>query len=141
MLDSLKPGLSLSVKHPVDQSLTVPHLLPEFEEFARMPKVLATGFLIGLVEWACMRLLTPHLGDDERTVGRHVDLSHEAPTVPGATLDITVELLRVAGRQLDFTVLVSDDHAIACRGRHRRTVIDVHRFQERVLRLAGSGDG
>jgi fluoroacetyl-CoA thioesterase len=140
MRDSLKPGLSLSVQHPVDASLTVPRLLPQFDEFARMPNVLATGYLIGLVEWSCMRLLAPHLDPDERTVGRHVDLSHESPTLPGGTLDMTVELDHVDGRDLDFAVLVSDDYAVACRGRHRRVVIDIHRFEARLLRLSGSND-
>ncbi|MEU6712345.1 hypothetical protein ABZ897_12775 [Nonomuraea sp. NPDC046802] len=59
---------------------TVPHLLPESDYFAALPSVLATGYLVGVVEWTCMRALDGHLEDDEQTLGVHVDLSHQAPT-------------------------------------------------------------
>ena len=94
-----------------------------------MPAVLATGYLVGIVEWTCMLALDDHLDDGEQTLGVHVDLSHDAPTPPGSSLTVDVELNAVDRKQLTFTVHASDDTAIICRGTHRRAVIDAERFR------------
>ncbi|WP_169541839.1 thioesterase family protein [Nocardia jiangxiensis] len=45
-----------------------------------MPRVFATGFLVGFAEWARIDALAPHLdGPDEQTVGTRIDITHDAP--------------------------------------------------------------
>jgi fluoroacetyl-CoA thioesterase len=61
MKDLLSPGLTFQFKFKVSENKTVPHLLPESPEFQLMPKVLATGFLVGLIEWTCIQAVNPHL--------------------------------------------------------------------------------
>lgn len=140
MRDSLRPGLTTTLAYPVPPDRTVPHLLPESQEFAAMPEVLATGYLVGIVEWTCMRALDGHLDDGELTLGVHLDLSHEAPTPPGSVLTVEVELTAVERRQLTFAVHAFDEAATVCRGSHRRAVIDGARFQARLQeRTAASG--
>ncbi|MDQ1029468.1 fluoroacetyl-CoA thioesterase [Streptomyces umbrinus] len=129
MEPSLKPGLNATLNYQVPEYRTVPHLLPESEEFAVMPSVLATGYLVGLVEWTCMQALAPHLPTSQRTLGVHVDLSHEAPTPPGSTVTIEAVLTAVKGRRLLFDVTAHDEAAIVCRGSHRRTIVDLNRFE------------
>lgn len=132
MRATLATRLTHTFDYLVPPTRTVPYLLTESTDFARMPEVLATGYLVGLVEWACMQLLAPHLDDDERTLGVHVDLSHEAPTVPGSTVHINVELTEIDRRMLIFGVLARDDHAEVCRGSHRRAVIDLSQFEAKL---------
>ncbi|GAA4499282.1 thioesterase family protein [Actinoallomurus oryzae] len=142
MRDGLRPGLTATMTYTVPPERTVPHLLPESAEFAALPDVLATGYLVGIVEWTCIRALTDRLNDAERTLGIHVDLSHEAPTPPGADLTVEVELVSVEGRRLTFSVRASDDAGVVCRGTHQRAVIDVARFTDRLAaRTGGRGDG
>ncbi|MFI6519106.1 thioesterase family protein [Spirillospora sp. NPDC050679] len=129
---SLRPGLAARLDYVVPAERTVPHLLPESGEFAALPAVLATGYMVGIVEWACMRVLDGHLEDGEQTLGVHVDLSHEAPTPPGATVTVRAELTAVEGRKLTFSVQAEDDAAVICRGTHRRAVIDAERFNARL---------
>jgi fluoroacetyl-CoA thioesterase len=118
----------------------VPHLLPESPEFAVLPDVLATGYLVAIIEWACMRTVNEHLDAGEQTLGVHVDLSHGAPTVPGDTLTVTTELARVAGRQLTFTVTAADDAGTVCQGTHQRAIIDRTRFEGKLAaRRAAAG--
>ncbi|NKQ53969.1 thioesterase family protein [Amycolatopsis sp. K13G38] len=93
-----------------------------------MPSVLATGYLVAIVEWTCIRVIDEHLDEGEQTLGVHVDLSHEAPTPPGDLLTVDAELTEVTGRQLTFAVEASDGAAVVCRGTHRRAVIDRDRF-------------
>lgn len=133
-----QPGLTACLEYRVPAERTVPHLLPESAEFAGMPSVLATGYLVGIVEWTCIRALEGYLDPGERTLGVHVDLSHEAPTPPGCTVTVEAELTEVDGRRLTFSVRARDDAAVVCQGTHRRAVIDVERFEKRLgQRTAG----
>lgn len=82
--ESLRPGLRHELRFRVPESKTVPALYPEASEFQAMPAVFATGFLVGLLEWACLEAIIPHLDwPDEQSVGTHIDVSHEAATPPG----------------------------------------------------------
>lgn len=141
MRPTLRPGLTAGLEYRVPAERTVPHLLPESAEFAALPHVLATGYLVGLVEWCCMRALHGHLEAGQQTLGVHVDLSHEAPTLPGHTLTVDAELAAVEGRRLTFTVQVIDGGPIVCRGRHQRAVIDRARFEHTLSTLASGTVG
>ena len=61
MKASLKPGIRYIHKFTIPESKTVPALYPESEEFVAMPAVFATGFLVGFLEWACIKAINPHL--------------------------------------------------------------------------------
>ena len=61
MKDSLQPGLKFEFQFQVPETKTVPYLYPESPEFQAMPRVLATGYMVGLFEWACIQALNPHL--------------------------------------------------------------------------------
>ena len=50
MRETLKPGLTFQFKYKVPKDKTVPYLLPESPEFQLMPEVLATGFMVGLID-------------------------------------------------------------------------------------------
>jgi fluoroacetyl-CoA thioesterase len=89
---TLQTGLTATLTYPVTVERTVPHLLPESEAFAAMPQVLATGYLVGVVEWTCMRALAGHLDEGEQTLGVHIDVSHLAPTPAGATVWVSATL-------------------------------------------------
>lgn len=133
MKESLKPGIKYEHKFVVPSSKTVPALYPESEEFLAMPEVFATGFLVGFLEWTCIRAINPHLDwPKEQTVGTHIDISHEAATPPGLEVTATVELLEVIGRKLVFAVEAHDGVELISKGRHERYVIDKAKFDAKV---------
>ena len=70
MKDSLKPGIEYTHRGLVSATKTVAALYPESEEFVAMPNVFATGFLVGFIEWACIRAINPHLNWPEEQTGR-----------------------------------------------------------------------
>jgi fluoroacetyl-CoA thioesterase len=141
MKETLRPGLTHTLTYVVPEHRTVPHLLPESPDFAALPPVLATGYLLGLSEWACMEALHGHLDDNEITLGVHVDVSHDAPTVPGSTVQVDVTLASVEGRTLTFEVRATDNHAVVSSGTHRRAVVDRVRMADRLDRLRAGGPG
>lgn len=133
MKETLKPGIKYQHKFLVPKSKTVPALYPEAEEFVAMPKVYATGFMVGFLEWACIKALNPHLDwPQEQTVGTHIDVSHLAATPPGLEVTATVELLAVEGKKLTFAVEAHDGIDLIAKGRHERFVIDRQKFDARL---------
>ncbi len=135
MKDTLKPGLSHTFQFRIPANKTVPHLYPESDLFRDMPDVLATGFMVGLMEWACVDALRPYLDwPAEQTLGTHVSFSHEAATLPGMTVTVKVRLTQVDGRKLRFEVEADDGVDIISRGSHERTVIDTARFREKIAK-------
>jgi fluoroacetyl-CoA thioesterase len=139
MKDSLKPGLTFAFQFKVPKSKTVPHLYPESPEFQVMPEVLATGFMVGLFEWACIQAINPHIDwPDEQTVGIQVNLSHLAATPPGLTVTVKGKLEEVEGRKLSFSIVADDGIDKISEGTHDRFVINAAKFN---AKMAAKGTG
>jgi fluoroacetyl-CoA thioesterase len=133
MNDTLKAGLTHQFKFKIPLSKTVPQLYPESQMFREMPEVLATGYLVGLLEWACIEALRPHLDwPREQSLGTRVNFSHLAATPPGLTVTVDVCLDKVENRKLSFTLTAHDGVDKIAEGTHERVVIDRARFLERV---------
>jgi len=133
MKDSLKPGLSFELQYKVPENKTVPHLLPEFDEGRVMPNVFASGYMIGLFEFACIRAINPHLDwPDEQSVGIGFSLSHTAATPPGFTVTVKGKLEKMEGRKLTFGIEAHDGIETISRGTHERFVIQAAKFKAAV---------
>lgn len=133
MKTSLRPGIRYEHKFLVPSSKTVPALYPEAEEFLAMPEVFATGFMVGFLEWACIKCVNPHLDwPIEQTVGTHINVSHEAATPPGLEVTATVELIEVEGRRLVFKVEANDGVDQISKGTHERFVINREKFDAKL---------
>ena len=133
MKPTLKPGLTYQFQFTVPASKTVPQLYPESALFQQMPEVLATGYLVGLMEWACIEAIKPHLDwPREQSLGTRVNFSHLAATPPGMTVTVKVRLDAVEGRKLSFTLSAHDGVDTISEGTHERHVIDVERFNAKV---------
>ncbi len=132
MKSSLMPGLKHSFSYTVPVTKTVPHLYAEAPQLQIMPEVFATGFMVGLMEWTCVQLLEPHLDEEEGSVGIHIDVSHNAATVPGQVVTVDATCTGVNGRRISFDVAAHDGVEPIGRGRHERMVVPWSRFVQRV---------
>ncbi|MCU7801015.1 MAG: thioesterase family protein [gamma proteobacterium symbiont of Lucinoma myriamae] len=139
MKETLKPGIRYEHQFVVPQSKTVPALYPESPEFIEMPEVLATGFLVGFLEWACIKAIKPHLDwPEEQSLGTHINVSHEAASPPGFKLRAVVELLKVEGRRLVFSVEAYDNNDLISKGEHERFIINKDQFDAKMLEKTAS---
>ncbi|MFH1113338.1 MAG: thioesterase family protein [Pseudomonadota bacterium] len=133
MKSTLQAGITHEFAYCVPETKTVPNLYPESPEFQHMPRVLATGFLVGLIEWTCIRAVNPHLDwPGEQTVGIGVNVTHTAPTPPGMVVTVRVKLEVVDGKKLTFSVMAEDERGTISEGSHDRFIIDAARFNEKV---------
>jgi fluoroacetyl-CoA thioesterase len=140
--DSLKPGMRHRHTFTIPESKTVPNLYPESNMFREMPVVLATGFMVGLLEWACIELLRPHLDwPAEQSLGTHVDFSHLAATPPGFTVTVDATLESIEGRKLVFSLVAHDGIDTISTGRHERVLIDAARFGSKLAAKKESNKG
>ena len=140
MRETLVPGIRHTFRYEVPDDKLVPALYPEAPEFQAMPRVFASGFLIGLIEWVCIQAVQPHIDwPREQTVGTHFDLSHAAPTPAGCPVEVEVELVEVEKRRLKFRVSARDDLATISEGTHERFVVDAERFQAALGERSGGG--
>ena len=141
MKSTLKAGIEYEFRFRVPESKTVPALYPESPEFREMPQVFATGFMVGFLEWACIKAVNPHLDwPEEQTVGTHVNVSHLAATPPGLEVTAKVKLTQVDGRRLVFEVEANDGVDVISKGTHERFVINRTRFCEKVKQKAPTGN-
>ena len=132
MKDTLKPGLTHQFRYEVPESKTVPNLFPEASEFQTMPDVLATGFMVGLMEWTCVQLLAPHLDEGEGSLGIHVNVSHQAATPPGLVVTVDAECTDVKGPRASFHIKAHDGVDAIGEGDHERFIVKWDRFNARV---------
>ncbi|NOS97990.1 MAG: thioesterase family protein [Methylotenera sp.] len=133
MKASLKTGIQYTHTFIVPKSKTVPALYPEADEFIAMPEVFATGFLVGFLEWACIKAINPHLDwPQEQTVGTHINVSHQAATPAGLKVTANVELITIEGRKLVFNVEAHDSIELISTGTHERFIINREKFDAKL---------
>ncbi|UCE31334.1 MAG: LysR family transcriptional regulator [Burkholderiales bacterium] len=129
MKDTLQRGLESRVKFDVDRERTIDFM----GEDAR---VYATPMLVRDVEMACRQLLLEHLDSGEDSVGTRVEIDHIAATLLGMPVELTVRVVEVNGRAVQFEIEGRDAVEPIARGRHARFVVDVDRTAQRLAAKA-----
>ena len=133
MKDTLKAGLEYELRYRVPDSKTVPALYPESAEFQVMPRVLATGYMVGLIEWACIQAINPHIDcPNEQTVGISINVNHTAATPPGLEVCARVRLIEVDGKRLVFETELDDGVDVISKGTHERFIINAEKFNHKI---------
>jgi fluoroacetyl-CoA thioesterase len=113
------------------------HLANRFKD-AMLPQVFATPMMILVMENAALNALKPFLEAGESAVGTAVDVKHLAATPVGHTVRATAEVVGVEGKRIEFKVSAHDGDEEIGRGTHRRAVIDLQSFNERLAKKSQS---
>jgi fluoroacetyl-CoA thioesterase len=133
MKSSLVPGVSMVNHILIDKAKTIGFMGEE-------GRVYATPYLIGDIETTCRNLILAHADANEDSVGMEVAIKHLAPTLPGMTVEIAVEVTAVEGRKVMFAVNVKDELDTVSSGTHARFVVDkaktVERLKAKAAKLA-----
>jgi predicted thioesterase len=94
--------------------------------------VLSTPMLLQLIEEAAVNCLAPILGQDEVTLGSHVDIEHLAPTPVGFIVRTEVEVIAIDGRRIQFAVAAFDEREKVAEGTHERYLVSLPKFLARI---------
>jgi predicted thioesterase len=101
------------------------------------PAVFATAKMVALMEIAGSRVLQPLLEPGELSVGVTVDITHTAPTPPGAQVTATARYAGREGKLFVFEVSASDPGGEIGRGWHKRAIVTSERLQSGAARRVG----
>ena len=94
--------------------------------------VFATPFMIALMEGAAAKAGLPHIGEDEGTVGTHLNVAHSAATPIGMKVWAEATVTAVEGKKLTFDVVAFDEAGEIGRGTHERFIIKPEKFLAKV---------
>lgn len=133
-LDRIAPGLTGTAEIVVGPEHTAP-----FVGSGRIA-VLATPVMINLIEAAALAAVEHLLPAGHQSLGIHLDVSHTAATPVGLRVTATAEVSQVQGRTITFNVAARDEFEPIGGGTHRRVVVSVSRFDERVQRKLAQTD-
>jgi fluoroacetyl-CoA thioesterase len=128
LLERILPGQTGMVEIVVGPEHTAP-----FVGSGRIA-VLATPVMINLFEAAALAAVEHLLPAGHQSLGIHLDISHTAATPIGLRVTATAEVLQTEGRTITFRVTARDEFETIGGGSHRRIVVSVARFDERVQR-------
>lgn len=140
MSPEFQPGIRFEWSYTVPARATVPQLFHDTAFCRDMPDVLATGYMVGLMELACVHGMMPYIDwPREQSLGTMVSFTHLAPTPPGMTLRVKGEVVEVEGRRVRFKVEAWDELDRICEGTHERCVIDPARFEAKLAQKIAQG--
>ena len=92
------------------------------------PPVFATSRMVALMEVAAARVLGPHLGPGELSVGVSLEVVHTAATPPGATVTATARFVGRDGKLFLFELSAADDAGEIGKGSHKRAIVNAERI-------------
>ena len=136
MKDTLKEGLEYTHRYRVPENKTVPYIYPEAKVYQEMPRVFATGFMVALIEWACIEAMAPYMEPGPGSVGTHLNLSHSAATPPGMEVTVHVRCTNVDGQRTTWEIEARDEVDVISKGTHERFSIAFARFNARMAKKA-----
>lgn len=133
MSPDLKSGVTFEWSYVVPSRATVPNLFHDVPFCKDMPDVLATGYMVGLLELACTQGIMPYVDwATERSVGTMVSFNHLAATPAGMTLTIRGQVTEVDGRRIRFRVEAWDGLDKITEGTHERFIISPEKFNAKL---------
>ena len=139
MKESLRPGITRTEHITIDRDRTISFM-------GEAARVYATPRLVSDIEYCCRNLILDHADAGEDSVGTEIALKHLAPSLPGATVTITVTVSVVDRRRIAFAVTARDELEEISTGTHTRFIVDVAKTIERLQtkatkHAAASGQG
>lgn len=115
-------GLEASVQVAVPHEWTIQHYDP------RLPAVLSTPAMIGMMEMAAAQAVQPNLSPGAITVGTRIEIDHLKAVTTGATVRAQARLVGHEGRFLVFEVEARSGQHLIGRGRVFRAVVEPAKF-------------
>ena len=125
----IQVGKSHSIRHTVSVSDTHGAHLPD-----DVQSLLSSPGLVGLMIQASSALIEPLLPDGFMSVGKSVSLTHEHPSVVGATVDLTVTITRFDGYHVTLEMRASDESGLIGTGTHTRSIVNKRWLNVRIHR-------
>ena len=114
--DGIRPGLRGESDFVVTDAMTTSHV-------GGRHRVMTTPDMIMQMEETAQEVTRPFLPEDHTTVGYEIFVRHRAAAPLGTSIRVSVELIEVDGRRLQFRVEARAGAVTVGEGTIRRTII------------------
>ena len=94
--------------------------------------VLATPFMVALMEQAASDLCDKYIEEGLSTVGTALNIQHLAPTAVGAKVRAVATVTEYDGRKICFDVEAYDEAGLIGKGTHERFTIKIDKFMQKT---------
>lgn len=94
--------------------------------------VLATPFMVALMEQAASDLCDKYIEEGLSTVGTALNIQHLAPTAVGAKVKAIATVTDYDGRKICFDVEAYDEAGLIGKGTHERFTIKIDKFMQKT---------
>jgi predicted thioesterase len=129
------PGLSAEASQMVTLDRTAAHV------GSGSLRVFATPAMVLMIEEVCRKMVEPYLEAGQSTVGVSLKVRHLAPTPVGLNVRVRAEVAAFEDGVITFTAEAWDEVEKIGEAEHKRAVIEVDRFLQRVRRKAVGAAG
>lgn len=123
----LRMGLEGRVEREVPREWTIAAYDP------RLPDVLSTPAMIGMMEVAAATAVQPFLPANAITVGTRIEVDHVKAVPTGAHVVATARLTKLEGRFLVFEVEAKSREQVIGSGRVFRTIVEITQFSNAAV--------
>lgn len=89
-----------------------------------LSELLSTPALVSLIIDACVRLVDPNLEGNNITIGKSLSVSHENPTIQGATVTVKATLTEQQDNRLTFECECYDEIGQIGQATHVRYIVN-----------------
>jgi fluoroacetyl-CoA thioesterase len=120
-------GLESAVQRVVPREWTIAAFDP------RLPAVLSTPAMIGMMEIAAAQAVQPELPAGAISVGTRIEVDHLKAVTEGATVRAAARLVGYQGRFLVFEVEARSGDLVLGRGKVFRAIIEPQTFHTRAI--------
>jgi fluoroacetyl-CoA thioesterase len=125
-------GLEASVEKVIPPEWTLAAFDP------RLPAVLSTPAMIGMMEIAASHAVLPELPPGAITVGTRIEVDHLKAVPGGATVRATARLVKHEGRFLVFDVEARSGEHVLGRGKVFRAIVEPKKFTTQAHERGGA---
>lgn len=123
--------MTIGTKHEVSTTVTTDVTAAKIKSGSL--EVLATPYMVALMEQAASELCDKFVPEGISTVGTALNISHLAPTPVGGNVRAIATLIDFDGRKASFNVEAYDDFGLIGKGTHERFTIKIESFMKKAL--------
>ena len=124
-------GLEATVEKVIPHEWTLAAFDP------RLPAVLSTPAMIGMMEVAASQAVQPELPPGAITVGTRIEVDHLKAVPGGTTVRATARLVKYEGRFMVFDVEAKAGEHVLGRGRVFRAIVEPKKFTTQAHERGG----
>lgn len=119
-------NIEIGAKHQV-KTVVTEEITAEKMRSGSLP-VLATPFMVALMEQAASELCDKYTEEGISTVGTALNISHLAATCVGAEVMAAATVTAFDGRKISFDVEAYDNAGLIGKGTHERFTVKIDKF-------------